>query len=80
MKKQGVMSKLGRVTAVCLVTGVLAFSPIMNNYSFARAAMLESSTLGNNGKFYTDYTNADEAKAAAAELNTELAPDGQVLF
>lgn len=80
MKKQGVMSKLGRVTAVCLVTGVLAFSPIMNNYSFARAAMLESSTLGNNGKFYTDYTNADEAKAAAAELNTELAREGQVLL
>lgn len=79
MKQQGVKSRLAKITAVCLLAGVLAASPLFTSFS-ARAAMLESQTLGNNGKFYTDYTSAEEAQKAAADLNTELAREGQVLL
>ena len=69
---------MGRTVAMCVIALVLAFCLLTNN--MASAAMIESSTLGNNGKFYTDYTGKEEAQAAAAELNTELAREGQVLL
>ena len=79
MKKQGVLSGIGKATAVCLLTGVLAISPTLT-FNSASAKMIESSTLGNNGKFYTDYTNEQDALDAAAELNSELAREGDVLL
>lgn len=79
MKQQGVLSKLGQFVIVGLLTGVIAIGSVFTGAS-ANAAMIESAQLGNNGKYYLDYGSSEEAQAAAAELNLELAREGQVLL
>ncbi len=70
MKRQDVMKKMTPI-----VLGVaMALS------SVSAAAGTESGNLAAGGRFYTDFTDIDEARAVGEQLNIEVAGEGFVLM
>jgi len=66
--------------ASVMVAGVMSVGLFGSAISVSAANHLEMYNLSSAGKFYTDYATLDEAKAAATELNQQIAAEGNVLL
>lgn len=69
--------KFGKLSVSVLLTVALLTSGVT---TLASAEMFEKATLGNSGKYYTDYETHDEALEAAELLNEQIAEEGNVLL
>lgn len=76
MKRKG---KTGSKLLAFALAGLVSVS-MFGTSVLVSAKGLEAGNLSSNGKFYTDFSTLEEATAAAADLNQEIAAEGNVLL
>lgn len=76
-----VVKTKGRKAGKAMISALVAVALLTSGTTMlASADMREKATLGNDGKFYTDYNTHDEAMEAAEKLNEQIAEEGNVLL